>query len=42
MQLDKQIQEDQAISTELEALNVTGTKLTKQMIIVPIDQKYQY
>lgn len=37
MQLDKQIEEDEAISSELEALNTTGTKLTKQMIIVPID-----
>ena len=42
MQLDKQIQEDQAISTELEALNVTGTKLTKQMIIVPINNTLLY
>lgn len=42
MQLDKQIQEDEAISTELEALNVTGTKLTKQMIIVPIDNTLLY
>ncbi len=37
MQLDKQIEEDEVISSELEALNTTGTKLTKQMIIVPID-----
>lgn len=42
MQLDKQIQEDEAISAELEALNVTGTKLTKQMIIVPIDNTLLY
>lgn len=42
MQLDKQIQEDEAISTELETLNVTGTKLTKQMIIVPIDNTLLY
>ena len=42
MQLDKQIEEDEAISTELEALNTTGTKLTKQMIIVPIHNTLLY
>ena len=42
MQLDKQIQEDEAISAELETLNATGTKLTKQMIIVPIDNTLLY
>ena len=42
MQLDKQIQEDEAISAELQTLNVTGTKLTKQMIIVPIDNTLLY
>ena len=42
MQLDKQIEEDEAISAELESLNVTGTKLTKEMIIVPIDNTLLY
>lgn len=42
MQLDKQIEEDEAISSELETLNVTGTKLTKQMIVVPIDNTLLY
>lgn len=42
MQLDKQIEEDELISAELEALNVTGTKLTKQMIIVPINNTLLY
>lgn len=42
MQLDKQIEEDEAIATELEALNTTGTKLTKQMLIVPIDNTLLY
>ena len=42
MQLDKQIEEDEAISSELETLNVTGTKLTKQMIIVPINNTLLY
>ena len=42
MQLDKQIQEDSNISTELETLNVTGTRLTKQMIIVPLNNTLLY
>ncbi len=42
MQLDKQIEEDEAISSELESLNVTGTKLSKKMIIVPIDNTLLY
>ncbi len=43
MQLDKQIEEDEAISAELEVLkNTTGTKLTKQMIIVPINNTLLY
>ena len=42
MQLDKQVEEDEAISTELETLNTTGTKLTKQMIIVPINNTLLY
>lgn len=42
MQLDKQIEEDELIASELEALNTTGTKLTKQMIIVPIDNTLLY
>ena len=42
MQLDQQIEEDEAISTELETLNTTGTRLTKQMIIVPINNTLLY
>ena len=42
MQLDNQIEEDAAISTELEALNTTGTKLTKEMIIIPINNTLLY
>lgn len=42
MQLDKQIEEDDAISTEINSLNVTGTKLTKEMIIVPIENTLLY
>ena len=42
MQLAKQIEEDEAISAELNSINVTGTKITKQMIIVPIDNTILY
>lgn len=42
MQLDRQIEEDEAISSELDSLNVTGTRLTKQMIIVPINNTLLY
>lgn len=42
MQLDKQLEEDEAISSELKSLNVTGTKLTKQMIAVPINNTILY
>ena len=42
MQLDTQIEQDEEISGELEALNVTGTKITKNMIIVPLDNTLLY
>ena len=42
MQLDKQIEEDEAISTELEDLNTTGTKINKNMIIIPINNTLLY
>jgi len=42
IQLDKQIEENEAISSEINSLNVTGTKLTKQMIIVPTDNTLLY
>ena len=42
MQLDKQIEQDETISAELKALNSTGTKVTKQMIIVPIENTLLY
>ena len=42
MQLDKQIEQDEAISKALETLNVTGTKITKYMIIVPIENTLLY
>ena len=42
MQLDTQIEQDEQISKELEALNVNGTKITKNMIIVPLDNTLLY
>ena len=41
-QLDNQIEEDEAISSELETLETTGTRITKQMIIVPIENTLLY
>ena len=42
LQLDKQIEEDEAISKELNSLNVTGTKVTKKMIAVPVNNTLLY
>ncbi len=42
MQLDTQMEEDEAIANELNQLNITGTRLTKQMIIVPIANTLLY
>ena len=42
MQLDTQIEQDEEISKELETLNVTGTRITKNMIIVPLDNTLLY
>lgn len=42
MQLQKQIEQDEAISKEIESLNVTGTKVTKEMIVVPVRNTILY
>ena len=42
MQLDTQIEQDEKISKELESLNVNGTKITKNMIIVPLNDTLIY
>ena len=42
MQLDTQIEQDETISKQIDALNVNGTKLTKNMIVVPIDNTLLY
>ena len=41
-QLDNQIAEDEAISSELKTLEATGTRITKQMIIVPVGNTLLY
>lgn len=42
MQLDSLIEQDDMISKEISNLNVTGTKITKEMIIVPINNTLLY
>ena len=42
LSLSISIEENEAISSEINSLNVTGTKLTKQMIIVPMDNTLLY
>ncbi len=42
IQLDSLIEQDETISQEISSLNVTGTKITKEMIIVPINETLLY
>lgn len=42
MQLDTQISQNESISKEIESLNVSGTKLTKNIVVVPINNKLIY
>ena len=42
MQLDTQLEQDETIAKEIESLNVSGTKITKDIIIVPIDNTLLY
>ncbi len=42
LQLNSQIEQDETISNELSALNVAGTKLIKNNIIVPINHTLLY
>lgn len=42
MQLDNQIDQDETISKEIETLNITGTKISKNMIIIPINDTLLY
>ena len=42
IQLDSQISQDETISAELESINVTGSKISKDMKIIPIDNSILY
>lgn len=42
LQLSSQIEQDETISKELDSLNVAGTKLIKNIIIVPVDNTLLY
>ena len=42
MQLEKQIEQDEAISKEIEELNTTGTKITKNMLVIPLENTILY
>ena len=42
MQIDTQLEQDERISSEIDSLNVTGTKITKNMIVVPIENSLLY
>ncbi len=42
VQLDNQIEQDETISAELEALKVTGSKISKDMKIIPINNTILY
>lgn len=42
MQLDTKLEEDETIQKEIETLNVAGTKVTKNIIVVPLDDTLLY
>lgn len=42
MQLDTQISQNESISKEIKTLNVSGTKLTKNIVVVPINDNLLY
>lgn len=42
MQLDNQIEQDEAIYAQIQALNTTGTRVTKDMVAVPINNTILY
>lgn len=42
MQLDTQIEQDETIMEEISSLNVNGTKVIKNMIVVPLDDDLLY
>ena len=42
MQLDTQLSQDERISKEIDSLNVSGTRITKDIVIVPIGNNLLY
>ena len=42
MQLDKQLEQDETISLAINALNTTGTKVTKGIVVVPVNNTLLY
>ncbi|MBR1802393.1 MAG: UPF0182 family protein [Clostridia bacterium] len=42
MQIDTQLEQDERISKEIESLNVPGTRITKNMLIIPIEKSLLY
>ena len=42
MQVDSQIEQDEKISSQINAINVTGTRIIKNMIIVPVNNTLLY
>ncbi len=42
IQIDTQLEQDSRIADELNTLNVTGTKLLKNMLVIPIDNSLLY
>ena len=42
MQIETQINQDETISTEIASLNVSGTKITKRLLAVPINNTILY
>ena len=42
LQLDTQIEQNEEIYKQISSLNVSGTKLTKNMVVVPVDNKLLY
>ena len=42
MQLDNQIEQDEAIYSEIQSLNTSGTKVIKDMVVVPVNNTLLY
>lgn len=42
LQLDTQIEQNEEIYKQISSLNVSGTKLTKNIVVVPVDNKLLY